>query len=111
MKYVVEAIALFILGTIATIVAVMLFGRPPRLAEAESSSPPSKLAEGELRCEGAGAVIIKIAGADYAVNTLAGSKYPPVQSVWNKDTHPEADIDRLIVRGLTLCDWETAATK
>ena len=69
-----------------------------------------KLAEGELRCEGAGAVIIKVAGQDYAVNALAGWQYPPIQLIWNK-TFPEANIDRLIVRGLTLCDWKTAATK
>jgi hypothetical protein len=56
-------------------------------------------------------VIIKIAGDDYAVNGMAARRYPPVQRIWNKDTHPQADIDRLIVRGLTLCDWETATTK
>jgi hypothetical protein len=111
MKYVVEAVALLILGTIATIVAVMLFGRPPRLAEAESSSPPSKLAEGELRCEGAGAVIIEVDGKDYAVNGMASPRYPPIQTIWNPATVPQVNIDRLIVRGLTLCDWETAATK
>ena len=51
MKYAVEALALIILGTIAATVVVLMFG-----------SPSLKLAEGELRCEGAGAVIIKIAG-------------------------------------------------
>lgn len=100
MKYVVEALALIILGTIAATVVVLMFGRPSL-----------KLADGELRCEGAGAVIINVAGKDYAVNTLAGWQYPPIQLIWNKDTFPEANIDRLIVRGLTLCDWKTVATK
>lgn len=97
MKYAVEALALIILGIIAATVVVLMFGRPSL-----------KLAEGELRCEGAGAVIIKIAGEDYAVNTLAGWQYPPIQLIWNKDSFPETDIDRLIVRGLTLCDWSAA---
>jgi hypothetical protein len=100
MKYVVEALALIILGTIAATVVVLMFGRP---------SP--KLADGELRCEGAGAVIINVGGKDYAVNTLAGWQYPPIQLIWNKDTFPETNTDRLIVKGLTLCDWNNSATK
>jgi hypothetical protein len=99
MKYIVEVLALLILGAIAA-TAVLIFGRPS-----------VKVAQGELRCEGAGAVIIRIAGEDYAVNTLAGWQFPPVQIVWNKDTFPETNIDRLIVKGLTLCDWHTAAKK
>ena len=70
-----------------------------------------KLAEGELRCEGAGAVIIKIAGKDYAVNGMASRNYPVVQSIWNESTGSKMNIDRLIAKGLTLCDWHTAATK
>ena len=69
------------------------------------SESPSKMAQGEVRCEGAGAVVIKIEGADYAVNGMASRRYPPIQRVWNSATHPESDIDRIIVRGLTLCDW------
>jgi hypothetical protein len=99
MKYAFEALALIILGTIAASIVVLMFGKPP-----------VKLTEGELRCEDAGAVIINIAGEDYAVNTLAAWRYPPIQLVWNRDTFPETNIDRLVIRGLTLCDW-TAAKK
>src|SRR4026209_275816 len=69
-----------------------------------SSGSPSKMAQGELRCEGAGAVVINIDGADYSVNGMASRRYPPIQRIWNSASHPENDIDRLIVRGLTLCD-------
>jgi hypothetical protein len=69
------------------------------------SWPFTDLAQGELRCEKGGAVVIRIAGKDYAVNGAASSLYPPVQQIWNSDTYPNADIDRLIVKGLTLCDW------
>ena len=60
---------------------------------------------GELRCEGRGAVIINVDGRDYAVNGMAGPRYPPIQTLWNKESQPQADIDRLIVQGLTLCAW------
>ena len=63
------------------------------------------MAQGEVRCEGAGAVVINIDGADYAVNGMASRRYPPIQRVWNSAGHPESDIDRIVVRGLTLCDW------
>jgi hypothetical protein len=72
--------------------------------------PFANLARGELRCEGAGAVVIHIAGKDYAVNGMASGRYPPVQRIWNRSTYPDADIDRLIVQGLTLCDWAMEAT-
>lgn len=100
MKYAVEVLALIVIGTIVATVVVLMFGKP---------SP--ELADGELRCEGAGAVIINVGGEDYAVNTLAGWQYPPIQRIWNKDTFPETNIDGLIVKGLTLCDWNTAAIK
>ena len=75
-----------------------------------SPAPPSRSnlphsALGELRCEGSGAIIIKVDGRDYAVNGMASSRYPPLQQVWNKESHPETDIDRLIAQGLTLCAW------
>ena len=66
---------------------------------------PLELAQGELRCERGGAIIIKVGGKDYAVNGMAGPRYPPIQNLWNKNSYPETDIDRLIVRGLTLCEW------
>jgi hypothetical protein len=80
---------------------------PPSKAPLLSSGSPSKMAQGELRCEGAGAVVINIDGADYAVNGMASRRYPPVQRVWNSASHPENDVDRIIVRGLTLCDWDS----
>jgi hypothetical protein len=60
---------------------------------------------GEMRCEGDGAVIVKVAGKDYAVNGMASSRYPSIQQIWNNDTYPNTNINRLITRGLTLCDW------
>jgi hypothetical protein len=45
-----------------------------------------------------------VAGKDYAVNGLAGGRYPPIQNIWNTATYPEA-IGRIVVEGLTLCDW------
>jgi hypothetical protein len=65
-----------------------------------------RVAQGELRCEGAGAVIVSIDGKDYAVNGMASPHYPPLQRVWNNATQPNSDVDRMIVRGLTLCDWD-----
>jgi hypothetical protein len=89
------AVALLMVGlTISSMGALFL-----------KSVSPSKMAQGEVRCEGAGAVVINIDGADYAVNGMASRRYPPIQRVWNSATHPESDIDSIIVRGLTLCDW------
>ena len=63
------------------------------------------LAQGELRCENPGAVIINVGGSDYGVNAIGAWRYPPIQRVWNNTTYPETNIDRIIDRGLTLCDW------
>jgi hypothetical protein len=71
------------------------------------SGSHSQMAQGELRCEGSGAVVINIDGADYAVNSMASRHYPPIQRIWNTATYPKSDIDRIIVRGLTLCDWSS----
>ena len=65
----------------------------------------AKEVHGELRCEGSGAVIINVDGKDYAVNGMAGPRYPPIERIWNSTTQPEADIGRILSRGLTLCDW------
>ena len=62
-------------------------------------------AHGELRCEGTGAVVINVDGKDYAVNGMASSRYPPIERIWNSATYPEANIDRILSHGLTLCDW------
>jgi hypothetical protein len=65
----------------------------------------AKEAQGELRCEGAGAVVINVDGKDYAVNGMASSRYPLIERIWNSATHPEANIDRSLTHGLTICDW------
>lgn len=67
--------------------------------------PFANLGTGELRCESGGAIVITVAGKDYAVNGMASGRYPPVQQIWNQDTYPDTNIDRLIARGLTLCAW------
>jgi hypothetical protein len=72
---------------------------------ATSTATATASALGELRCEGNGAIVIKVGGRDYAVNGMAGSRYPPLQSVWNEGSQPGIDIDRLIVQGITLCNW------
>src|SRR5262245_30077498 len=69
------------------------------------------LAQGELRCQEGVAVVIRIAGKNYAVNGAASSRYPPVQQIWNSATYPNTDIDRLIVKGLTLCNWSAPSPK
>ena len=79
-----------LLGAVAGLVAFWPFGNT---------------AQGGLRCEGKGAVVMRVAGKDYAVNGMASSRYPPIQDAWNRKAQPNADIDRLIVRGLTLCSW------
>jgi hypothetical protein len=55
----------------------------------------AKDVQGELRREGRGAVIINVDGKDYAVNGMAGSRYPPIERIWNSATHPEADTGRI----------------
>lgn len=67
--------------------------------------PFTDMARGELRCEGRGAIVVNVAGKDYAVNGMAGARYPPIQQVWNNATYPDTNIDLIISRGLTLCDW------
>jgi len=36
---------------------------------------------------------------------MAGPRYLPIERIWNSATHPEAEIGRIVSRGLTLCDW------
>jgi hypothetical protein len=87
MRFWIAAIALFVLGVLGWY------------------SGYAKDAKGQLRCEGAGAVVINVDGKDYAVNGMAGSRYPPIERIWNSATYPGTDIDRILTRGLTLCDW------
>ena len=116
MRSIPAAVALLMVGlTISSIGArffksgstseTLIFEREPPSKAPDLRSGPSPIAQGELRCEGAGAVVINVDGTDYAVNGMASRRYPPIQRVWNNSTHPENDIDRIIVRGLTLCDW------
>ena len=63
-----------------------------------------RLAHGELRCESPGAVVINVGGSDYGVNPIGAWRYPPIQRIWNSTTYPETNIDRIIDRGLTLCE-------
>jgi hypothetical protein len=73
---------------------------------ARGVAPPSSHRPlGEIRCEGKGIIVINVEGKDYGVNGLAASRYPPIQGLWTKETHPEIDFNRLIVHGITLCDW------
>jgi hypothetical protein len=94
MRSVIEAVLILVIGLVGASVAYVA-----------TSWPFTDLGQGELRCEEGGAVVIHIAGKDYAVNGAASSRYPPVQQVWNSATYPNTDIDRLIVKGLTLCHW------
>jgi hypothetical protein len=98
-----EVVAALIIG--AMVLAVIGFGPDQFGRGAASTSAAPAGALGELRCEGGGAIVIKVDGNDYAVNGMAGSRYPPLQSVWNEGSQPGTDIDRLIVQGITLCDW------
>jgi hypothetical protein len=100
------AVALLMVGLTISSIGALFFnsGSPSKTLFLKNGSP-SKMTQGEVRCEGAGAIVININGADYAVNGMASRRYPPIQRVWNSATHPESDIDRIIVRGLTLCDW------
>jgi hypothetical protein len=94
MRLIIDVITLLMIALILGSVAVLV-----------ADWPFTNSAQGKLRCEDAGAVVIHVAGKDYAVNGMASSRYPPIQRIWNSAAYPEADIDRLIVEGLTLCDW------
>jgi hypothetical protein len=94
MRLFIEAIALLVIGAIVFSIAFVVIDRNPL-----------RIKYGELRCEGSGAVVINVDGKDYAVNGMAAPRYPQIQGIWNEATYPEIDIDRLVVRGLTLCEW------
>jgi hypothetical protein len=105
MKLLGEVVAALTIGAI--LLALIGFGpnSSDRSTVSLSTATATASALGELRCEGNGAIVIKVGGRDYAVNGMAGSRYPPLQSVWNKGSQPGIDIDRLIVQGITLCNW------
>jgi hypothetical protein len=87
MRFLIPALALLVLGVLGWY------------------SGYAKEAKGELRCEGAGAVVINVDGKDYAVNGMASTRYPPIERIWNSTNHPDANLGRILNRGLTLCDW------
>jgi hypothetical protein len=93
-KVLLDVVALFAIGLLFAGIATM-----------GVRWPFANMAEGELRCESGGAVVVKIAGKDYAVNGMASTRYPPIQQIWNDANYPGTRIDRIITRGLTLCDW------
>jgi hypothetical protein len=74
MKLLIEVIALLVISAIIISIAMVVLGRNP-----------VKLAQGELRCHGGGAIVITIDGKDYAVNGMASTGYPPIQDIWNKE--------------------------
>jgi Protein of unknown function (DUF2511) len=55
---------------------------------------PFRTPQGWLRCEGAGAIILTVQGRDYAVNGMAGSRYGPMQAVWD----PSMDLGPIVSR-------------
>ncbi len=116
MRIVIEVLAALLFG--ASVLAVIGVGtqspeKPApekpiseKLAEPKSAERKSaQRALGELRCEDRGAIIINVDGRDYAVNGMASPRYPPIQALWNESSHPEIDIDHLIIQGITLCAW------
>ena len=107
MKLLIKVILLFCLWMAAVSTALFFFSGPSFHVQAPSQQPP----QGQLRCEGNGGVIIKVDGKDYAVNAKAGPRYPVIQTIWNENTAPNVKIDRLILIGLTLCNWHTSSTK
>ena len=86
-------IALLLIGAIIGPLAVLVWDRSS-----------INLAQGELRCESPGAVIINVGGSDYGDYAIGAWRYPPIERVWNATTYPEINIDRIIDRGLTLCE-------
>jgi hypothetical protein len=94
MKVLLDAVTLFVIGSLLAAVATVAL-----------RWPFADMATGELRCEGGGALVVRIGRKDYAVNGMASTRYPPIQRIWNQDNFPNTNIDRLIIRGLTLCDW------
>ena len=98
MRSIPAAIALLMLAlTISSVLALF------------KGNSSTQTAQGEVRCEGAGAVVVNIDGVDYAANGMASRYYPPIQWIWNAAAYPDSDLDRIIITGLTLCDWGSAS--
>lgn len=69
---------------------------------------PLTVDTGELRCEGASAVVFVVDGTEYGVNGSALSAgYPEIDPIWADDPSgnaPKMDIGPLIQAGLELCE-------
>jgi len=66
---------------------------------------PFAAPQGQLRCEGRGAIILTVRGVDYAVNGMAANRYASIQAIWKKADDSDLEIGPIISRGLTLCKW------
>jgi len=107
MRIIIEVLAALLFTTIMLAV-IGLDTHSPKGTTAPNGRPDVRSAQralGELRCEDRGAIIINVDGRDYAVNGMASPHYPPIQALWTEHSHPEIDVDRLIVQGITLCAW------
>ena len=89
MKALLDNIRLLVLGLLLHAIALLAV-----------RGPFANMAEGELRCESGGAVVVRVAGKDYAANGRRSSRYPSIQQIWNSHAYPSANIDRLVVCGL-----------
>ena len=65
---------------------------------------PFAAPQGQLRCEGRGAIILTVRGVDYAINGMAGNRFASMQAIWKKG-EDVTDVGPIISRGLTLCRW------
>ena len=86
MRLLIEIVAALTIGA-AVLAVIGLSVSPPNPVSPNlvlGANAPDR-ALGELRCEGRGAVIINVDGRDYAVNGMAGPRYPPIQTLWNKE--------------------------
>ena len=70
MKVLLDAIAVLAIGLLLAAIATLAL-----------RWPFANLAEGELRCEKGGAIVVRIAGKDYAANGMASTQYPPFRAI------------------------------
>ena len=104
MRIFIEVCAALLFGTLVLAV-IGMDTESPQASNFPKATLAAQGALGELRCEDRGAIVIKVDGTDYAVNGMASPRYPPIQALWTERSHPEIDVDRLIVHGITLCAW------
>jgi hypothetical protein len=110
MRLILNSVTLAVSGLILGFLSVLalLSGNPRDSIEIRKTEYgdrwPFAIQQGQLRCEGAGAVILTVQGKDYAVNGMASTRYESMQPAW-KSTNDPGDVGRIISRGLTLCKW------